>query len=77
MLSSINNNLASAHITENLNKEVPLKVGLFAWNLMRNRLPTTDNLVKRQILRPNAQLYVGGCGIYDQMLNYVWVDVAC
>ena len=41
LLSSTNNNLAADHITEIWNKEVPLKVSLFAWRLMRNRLPTT------------------------------------
>ena len=65
MLSSTNNNLAADHITEIWNKEVSLKVSLFAWRLLRNRLPTTDNLVKRQILQPNAQLCVGGCGMME------------
>jgi len=65
LLSSTNNNLAADHITEIWNKEVPLKFSLFAWRLMHNRLPTTDNLVKRQILQPNAQLCVGGCGMME------------
>jgi len=58
-----NNNLAADHITEIWDKEVPLKVSLFAWCLLRNRLPTIDNLVKRQF--------------YNQMLSFVWADVAC
>jgi len=33
------------------NKEVPLKVSLFAWRLFRNRLPTMDNLSRRHILQ--------------------------
>jgi hypothetical protein len=44
---------------------VPLKVNLFAWRLFLNRLPTTDNLIKRQVLQPNAQLFTGGCGMME------------
>jgi len=32
-------------------KHVPLKVSLFAWRLLRNRLPTKDNLVRRRVLQ--------------------------
>jgi len=52
-------------MTEIWNKEVPLKISLFAWCLLRNRLPTTDNLIKRHILHPNAQLCVGGCSLIE------------
>jgi len=44
---------------------VPLKISLFAWRLLRDRLPTTDNLIKRHFLHPNAQLCVGGCGMIE------------
>ena len=47
------------------NKEVPLKISLFVWCLLCNRLPTTDNLIKRHILHPNAQLCVGGCSMIE------------
>jgi hypothetical protein len=30
--------------------QAPLKVSLFAWRLLRNRLPTKDNLVRRRVL---------------------------
>jgi len=33
--------------------------------LLRDRLPTTDNLIKRHILHPNAQLCVGECGTLE------------
>jgi len=33
-------------------------------HLLRDRLPTTDNLIKRHILHPNAQLCVG-CGVIE------------
>jgi len=44
------------------NNEVPLKVSLFVWRLLRNRLPTTDNLIRRHVLQHNEQPCVGGCG---------------
>ncbi|KAK2372183.1 hypothetical protein QL285_073347 [Trifolium repens] len=33
-----------------------------AWRLLRNRLPTKDNLVRRHIIPPDASLCVTGCG---------------
>ncbi|PNX65088.1 cysteine-rich receptor-like protein kinase, partial [Trifolium pratense] len=32
--------------------QVPLKVSIFAWRLLRDRLPTKPNLVTRGILSP-------------------------
>jgi len=65
LLTSTSNNLAITHMTEIWNKEVPLKISLFAWRLLRDRLPTTDNLIKRHILHLNAQLCVGGCDMIE------------
>ena len=65
MLTSTSNNLEVTHITEIWNKEVPLKTSLFAWRLLRDRLQTTDNLIKRHILHPNAQLCVGRCSTIE------------
>jgi len=31
-------------------KQVPLKVSVFAWRLLRNRIPTKDNLFRRRII---------------------------
>ncbi|GAU32087.1 hypothetical protein TSUD_152920 [Trifolium subterraneum] len=42
--------------------EVPLKVSVAAWRLLRNRLPTKDNLVLRHIIPQGAHLCVAGCG---------------
>jgi len=44
-------------------KLVPLKVSLFAWRLLQDRIPTKSNLVRRHILQANDNLCVGGCGI--------------
>ncbi|WJX93598.1 hypothetical protein P8452_75105 [Trifolium repens] len=43
-------------------KEVPLKVSIFAWRLLRDKLPTKSNLVARGIISPENQLCVSGCG---------------
>jgi len=43
-------------------KEVPMKVVLFAWRFLRDRLPTKDNLYLLDVIGFDAQLCVGGCG---------------
>ncbi|PNX67589.1 70 kDa peptidyl-prolyl isomerase, partial [Trifolium pratense] len=42
--------------------QVPLKVSILAWRLLRDRLPTKVNLVTRGVLSPTAQCCVFGCG---------------
>ncbi|GAU37349.1 hypothetical protein TSUD_395310 [Trifolium subterraneum] len=42
--------------------QVPLKVSIFAWRLLRDRLPTKANLVTCGILPQAAGLCVSGCG---------------
>ena len=44
------------------NKDVPLKVVLFAWRLFRDRLPTKMNLVRRGVISNEARLCTAGCG---------------
>jgi len=43
-----------------LDKDIPLKVVLFAWRPIRDRLPTKDNLIRRGILDSDDSLCVGG-----------------
>jgi len=43
-------------------KQALLKVSIFAWRLLCNRLPTKDNLVRRQILHHEDNMCVTGCG---------------
>ncbi|GAU44687.1 hypothetical protein TSUD_183450 [Trifolium subterraneum] len=43
-------------------KQVPTKVSILAWRLLRNRLPTKDNLVRRHVITPDAHFCVTGCG---------------
>jgi hypothetical protein len=43
----------------------PLKVSMLAWRLLRNRLPTKDNLVTRNIISHDTCLCVNGCGTLE------------
>ena len=42
--------------------QVPLKVSIFAWRLLRDRLPTRANLAARGIIQTEAALCAAGCG---------------
>ena len=54
------------HLHQNMeliwHKQVPLKVSILAWRLLRDRLPTKANLADRGILPTEARLCVSGCG---------------
>jgi hypothetical protein len=43
-------------------KHVPLKVSVLAWRLLRNKLPTKDNLATRNIISHDSQVCMTGCG---------------
>ncbi|GAU23941.1 hypothetical protein TSUD_181300 [Trifolium subterraneum] len=45
--------------------QVPMKVSILAWRLLRDRLPTKANLVTRGILSPEAHFCVSGCGAVE------------
>jgi hypothetical protein len=42
--------------------QVLLKVSVFAWRLIRDRLPTKTNLIARLVLSFDMSLCVAGCG---------------
>jgi len=44
-------------------KDVPLKVVLFAWGLFRDRLPTKDNLHHRSVIDHASTVCVVRCGL--------------
>jgi len=46
-------------------QQVPLKVSIFAWSLLRDRLPMKANLTARGILQSDATLCVAGCGMNE------------
>ncbi|GAU25491.1 hypothetical protein TSUD_218630 [Trifolium subterraneum] len=50
-------------------KQVPLKVSICAWQLLRDRLPTRKNLVSRGIISPEAHFCVSGCGGIESTQN--------
>jgi hypothetical protein len=43
-------------------RQVPLKVSIFAWRLLQDRLPVRANLVARGILSPDLHFCVTDCG---------------
>ncbi|GAU10896.1 hypothetical protein TSUD_427040, partial [Trifolium subterraneum] len=45
--------------------QVPLKVSILAWRLLRDRLPTKANLISRGILPVEDHLCVFGCGAVE------------
>jgi len=45
--------------------QVLLKVSIFAWRLLRDRLPTKSNLVYRGVIPSKASLCVSDCGFIE------------
>ncbi|GAU37863.1 hypothetical protein TSUD_22790 [Trifolium subterraneum] len=66
---------------------VPLKVSIFAWRLLHDRLPTKANLVTRGILSPAAHFCVSAiesahhlfisCSTFGSLWALVrsWIDI--
>ncbi|GAU15805.1 hypothetical protein TSUD_236210 [Trifolium subterraneum] len=52
------------------NKVVPVKASVSAWCFMENRIPTSDNLIKRGILNIDAQHCV--LGSFDETLSHLF-----
>jgi hypothetical protein len=52
-------------------KSVPLKVSIFAWGFMANRLPTKDNLFKREIVNVDSQFCTLVCG-FEEFLSHLF-----
>jgi len=46
-------------------KDIPSKVLIFAWRLVRNRLSTKVNLFRRGVIHYEAQSCVSGCGLSE------------
>lgn len=49
-------------------KDIPLKVVIFAWRLLRNRLPTKDNLIRRGVINNDSIM----CGS-SETFNHVFL----
>jgi len=41
---------------------IPSKVSLFVWRLLRDRLPTKNNLARRRVIQTTDTAYSAGCG---------------
>jgi hypothetical protein len=54
-------------------KQVPIKVSILAWRLLRDRLPTKHNLANRGILPLEARLCVSGCGNVEDV-NHLFLS---
>ena len=59
-------------------------MSLFVWRLLRNRLPTKDNLLRRRVIQANDTACVYGCGdskstnhlfLDCEILNLIWLHV--
>jgi hypothetical protein len=66
-------------------KQIPLKVSIMVWRLLRDRLPTKENLVRRRVLSLDGATCVSGCGhlesanhlflccdIFNSLWHHVW-----
>jgi len=42
-------------------KQVPLKVSVFVWRMLRDRLPTKKNLATHSVICSEARYCVAGC----------------
>jgi len=67
-------------------QHIPSKVSLFVWRLLRDRLPTKANLVRRHVLHHDGAVWVSGCGnletaahlflacdIFSSLWSHVWL----
>lgn len=45
---------------------IPLKVSLFVWRLLRNRLATRDNLVRQRVISDELIMCPAGCGFREE-----------
>ena len=62
-LITVQHPTASSMVASSIwNKDVSLKVGLFAWRMFRDRLPTKVNLLRRRIIPNDSRLCVANCG---------------
>ncbi|GAU35513.1 hypothetical protein TSUD_155440 [Trifolium subterraneum] len=53
--------------------QVPLKVSIFAWRLLRDRLPTKANLIIRGVLPAEDHLCISSCGA-DESAQHLFVS---
>jgi hypothetical protein len=54
-------------------KVVPLKVNLFVWRLLLNRIPSKDNLMRRNVVPLDDCYCIGGCVVIEDK-NHLFVQ---
>lgn len=54
------------------NKATPLKVSLFAWRIMNERISTKDNLVRRKVFCYDSLACPSGCG-KEKIINHLFL----
>ncbi|PNX94589.1 70 kDa peptidyl-prolyl isomerase [Trifolium pratense] len=70
----------AAHKDVIWNKVVLLKVTLFAWRMLNDRLPSKYNLICRSMHLENSALCLGGCGV-DETIDHlvvgcdIWITI--
>jgi len=67
LLTTSTEPMGRSTINDVWHKQIPSKVSLFAWRLLRNGHPIKDSLVRRRVLQPNDNLCVGRCGDAETM----------
>ncbi|KAK2365229.1 hypothetical protein QL285_090004 [Trifolium repens] len=65
LLTHIVSLVVAAHNNVIWTKIAPLKVPLFAWRLLNNRLPTKDKLICRGMTHLDSILCTSGCGVAE------------
>ena len=57
---------------------IPAKVSLFVWCLLRNHLPTKDNLLRRRVIQVDGTTCAFGCG-ETESANHLFLgcEVSC
>ncbi|XP_057811391.1 uncharacterized protein LOC131025608 [Salvia miltiorrhiza] len=53
---------------------VPFKTRTTAWRILKGRLPTCDELQKRQVSFQNADILCGFCKVKDETINHTFFE---
>lgn len=53
---------------------MPSKVTAFSWRVVRNRLPTLDNLVSRGVLQGNTNSLCSGCHLAMETVSHLFFE---
>ena len=55
-----------------LHKQVPQKVSIFVWRMLRDRLPTKTNLLRRGLFTVEVARCATGCG-FDESVSHLFL----